>query len=118
MAAGTTTDRPDAKAPQASRWQDGAYAALHFTGFLVSTLLISWGLFALFFLALGNFSLDGLMRQLANLSTRYVAATPERVASFKTLVVVAHFIVTTGLIILRRHRMFQPFHSQGDTRHG
>lgn len=118
MAPLSGTDLSTSVRPQSWRWQVSAHVALHFAGFLVSTLLMSWGLFTLFFLALGNFSFDGLMHQLANLSSRYVAAGSERVASFKTVVVVAHLIVTTGLIILRRHKMFPSLQSQGDARHG
>lgn len=118
MAALSSPDRTAPARSQTRRWQAGAHVALHFAGFLVSTLLISWGLFALFFLALGNFSLEGLMYQLANVSRRYVTAGPARVASFKTVVIAAHLIVTTGLIILRRHQMFPPLQSQGDARHG
>ncbi len=53
------------------------YFGLHFAGFLATTLLMTWGLFALFFLALGGFSLDGLMHQLDNLPSRYVIATSD-----------------------------------------
>lgn len=91
---------------------------LHFAGFLASTLLMTWGLFALFFLALGGFSLDGLMNQLNNLSTRYVIATPDRVASFKTIFAVAHLILSVGLMVLRRGRILPSARSQGDPRHG
>lgn len=94
------------------------YFGLHFAGFLASTLLMTWGLFALFFLALGGFSLDGLMNQLNNLTTRYVIATPPRVASFKTVFAVAHVILSAGLIVLRRGRIMPPARTQGDPRHG
>ncbi|MFC3216022.1 hypothetical protein [Novosphingobium panipatense] len=62
------------------------------------------GVFALFFLALGGFSLDGFMHQLNNLASRYVAASPDRIASFKTIFIVAHLVVATGLIVLRREK--------------
>lgn len=91
---------------------------LHFSGFLASTLLMTWGLFALFFLAVGGFSLDGLMNQLNNLTTRYVIATPDRVASFKTIFAVAHLILFAGLVVLRRGEILPPARSQGDPRHG
>lgn len=94
------------------------YFALHFAGFLVSTLLMTWGLFALFFLAIGGFSLDGLMNQLNNLTARYVMAASARVASFKTIAVMAHLILSAGLIVLRRDRIMPPARSQGDPRHG
>lgn len=59
------------------------YWYLHLFGFTLSSLLISWGLFFLFFLAIGGFSIDGMMHQLANMASRYVAADPARIASFK-----------------------------------
>lgn len=92
--------------------------ALHFAGFLASTLLMTWGLFALFFLAIGGFSLDGLMNQLNNLTARYVIATSDRVASFKTIFAVAHLILSASLIILRRDRIMPSARSQGDPRNG
>ena len=54
------------------------YFYLHLAGFLASTLLITWGLFVLFFLAIGGFSFDGMMHQLDNLASRYVAAEAVR----------------------------------------
>lgn len=94
------------------------YFGLHLAGVLGSTLLMTWGLFALFFLAIGGFSLDGLMNQLNNLTTRYVIATPDRVASFKTIFAVAHLILSAGLIVLRRGGIMPPARSQGVPRHG
>ncbi|RSY02198.1 hypothetical protein DAH81_24480, partial [Sphingomonas koreensis] len=96
----------------------GLHFVLHLAGFLGSTLLMTWGLFALFFLTIGGFSLDGLMNQLNNLTTRYVVATPERVASFKTIFAVAHLILAAGIIVLRRERILPQARSQGEPRHG
>src|SRR3546814_7409277 len=50
---------------------------LHLIGFTASTLLLTWGLFTLLFLALGGFSLDGLMHQLNNLTSRSEEHTSE-----------------------------------------
>ncbi|SEK04128.1 hypothetical protein SAMN05518849_13225 [Sphingobium sp. AP50] len=91
-----------------SDWQHGAFCLLHLAGFAASTLLMSWGLFVLFFLALGGFSLDGLMHHLANLASRYVAAAPDRAASFGMLVGVAQLLFTAALIIIRRHHILPP----------
>src|SRR3546814_4542495 len=66
---------------------------LHLIGFTASTLLLTWGLFALFFVALGGFSLDGLMHQPNNLTPRYVAAPPARIASFKKIFIAPHFLI-------------------------
>src|SRR3546814_2615798 len=64
---------------------------LHLIGFTASTLLLTWGLFALFFVALGGFSLDGLMHQLNNLTARYVAASPDRIDRKSTRLNSSHY---------------------------
>lgn len=79
------------------------YALLHFIGFLSVTVLMTWGVFVLFFVAIGGFSFDGMMHQLANLSSRYIAAEATRVADFKVLVAVLHIVVAGGIVFFRRH---------------
>ncbi len=59
-------------------WQTMLHFLLHGLGFVASTMLITWGLFCLFFLAIGGFSFDGFVHQLNNFTTRYVAADPAR----------------------------------------
>jgi Zn-dependent protease len=106
-----------ARRPQRSHVRTILYFYLHLTGFLATTLLLTWGLFALFFLALGGFSLDGLMHQLDNLASRYVAASSERIAAFRHVFAVAHLILATGLIVLRRH-CIMPARFPESTEHG
>lgn len=79
------------------------YFYLHMAGFLASTLLITWGLFVLFFLAIGSFSFDGMMHQLDNLASRYVAADAARITSFRHVVIVAHMLLAAAVIFFRRH---------------
>lgn len=79
------------------------YVYLHLAGFAVTTLLIVWGLFFLFFLAIGGLSIDGMMHQLDNLAGRYVAADPERVAAFKRVLLAAHLLLAGAVIVFRRH---------------
>src|SRR3546814_11651651 len=67
---------------------------LHLSRFLLSTMLLSWGVFALGFLLLGGGSLDGMMHQLDNLARRYVEADAARVQSFRDLFLAAHLAVT------------------------
>ncbi|ATP22108.1 MULTISPECIES: hypothetical protein [Sphingomonadaceae] len=81
------------------------FAALHACGLIATTLLLTWGLFILFFLAIGGFSFDGLMHQLANLASRYVAADPDRIANFRTVVLVSHLLLSGAVIVLRRHAL-------------
>jgi hypothetical protein len=94
-----------------------AWFYLRALGFLASTLLLSWGCFVLLFLALGGFSLDGMMAQLANLADRYVHADAARVASFKTVVLVAQALLAAALIVLRRHHFLPPVDDRSP-RHG
>jgi hypothetical protein len=96
------------EAPQPARRSRGIilYFALHFAGFLATAMLITWGLFVLFFLAIGTFSIDGMMHQLHNLAARYVAADADRIASFKVAIVVAHTILSAGVIFFRRNSIF------------
>lgn len=91
---------------------------LHILGFTASTLLMTWGLFALFFLAIGGFSFDGLMHQLNNLSSRYVVAEPGRIASFKHVAAAAHLILSGALIVLRHRRILPPARPQRNLAHG
>lgn len=70
-----------AKSRRTLRLPDGRTAiafGLHLSRFLLSTMLLSWGVFALGFLLLGGGSLDGMMHQLDNLARRYVEADAAR----------------------------------------
>ena len=79
------------------------YFSLLMAGFLASSLLITWGLFVLFFLAIGGFSFDGMMHQLDNLASRYVAADAARITSFRHVLIVAHMLLAAAVIFFRRH---------------
>lgn len=114
----TPFDRRLHSAPPPFDFRAALVFALHLVGFAASTLLMTWGLFALFFLAIGGFSLGGMMHQLHNLSGRYVVASSARVASFQTLFGAAHLILSAGLIVLRREKILPPPPTQGDPRHG
>ena len=116
----TSESRPDSAIRKEARLQ--AFRAmlrfyLHLLGFTGSTLLMTWGLFALCFLALGGFSLDGFMHQLNNLASRYVAATPDRVASFKNTFIAAHLTVAAALIVLRREKIVPAASREGNHDH-
>ena len=79
------------------------YFSLHSAGFLATTVLITWGVLVLFFLALGNFSFDGLMNHLENLTHRYLAADAARVGQFKMIVFGAHMAIAAAAMFFRRH---------------
>lgn len=97
-----------AETRRARRLPDGRAAiafGLHLSRFLLSTMLLSWGVFALGFLLLGGGSLDGMMHQLNNIARRYVEADAARVQSFRDIFLAAHLGVTILLTILRRDRI-------------
>ncbi|MES3154609.1 hypothetical protein [Sphingomonas faeni] len=79
------------------------YFGLHFAGFLATTLLMTWGVFVLFFLALGSFSLDGMMNHLQNLTSRYLAADIGRLDQFKMIVGIVHMVISGAIMFFRRH---------------
>ncbi|WP_336952439.1 hypothetical protein [Sphingobium aromaticivastans] len=99
-------------------WATIAYASLHLAGFCAGVLLMSWGMFILFFLAIGGFSIEGLMRQLGNLTARYLAAGPDRAASFHQQLFAAHALITLTILLLRRHRILPATTGQGSAHHG
>ena len=90
---------------------------LHLIGFAGSTLLLTWGLFVFAFLALGGFSFDGLMHQLDNLTSRYLAASSDRIASFRTMFVAAHLLVAFVLVVLRHEKILPAALSKGTPDH-
>src|SRR3546814_6671725 len=99
---GTASPPPEAATRKHGRLPDlraMLHFYLHLIGFTASTLLLTWGLFTLLFLALGGFSLDGLMHQLKNLTSRYVRATPDRIAYFQHLFTAPPLVVLSGLIV-------------------
>lgn len=79
------------------------FFSLHVTGLLASTLLISWGLIVLFFLAIGGFSVDGAMHHLANLADRYVEADANRVTGFKVALGIVQITLAGAVLFMRRH---------------
>lgn len=91
-----------AEAKPAAAWRDTLYIMLHALGLAATTLLIVWGVLVLFFLLLGGFSTDGLMHQLDNLASRYVAADAERVASFKQILLWTQFLLFAAILFFRR----------------
>ncbi|GAA3273816.1 hypothetical protein ACFFNU_19015 [Sphingomonas yabuuchiae] len=90
------------------------FVLLHVAGVISTTLLLTWGLFAFAFIVIGGFSFDGLMHQLANLASRYVAATPDRLASFRMTVLAAHLLLSSAVLIVRRHALLPKL----EDRHG
>jgi len=79
------------------------YFGLHFAGFMATTLLMTWGVFVLFFLLIGSFSLDGMMNHLQNMTSRYLAADAGRLDQFKMIVGIVHMVISGAIMFFRRH---------------
>ena len=101
-----------------SEWRSVAYFTLHGLGFVGSTLLMTWGLFFLFFLALGGFSFDGFIHQLNNLTSRYVVADAVRTRAFLNMFAIAHMILSAAIITFRRDRILPERKSERESHHG
>jgi hypothetical protein len=99
------TDARAARRKRASEWRSVLYFMLHGFGFVGSTLLITWGLFVLFFLAIGGFSFDGMVHQLHNFTSRYIAADAARTGAFLNILAIAHMILSSAVITLRRDKI-------------
>jgi len=79
------------------------YFGLHFAGFMATTLLMTWGVFVLFFLLIGSFSLDGMMNHLQNMASRYLSADAGRLDQFKMIVGIVHMVISGAIMFFRRH---------------
>jgi hypothetical protein len=103
----TSRPRADgpARRPRRFDWRFIAYVYLHSAGVIATTLLITWGIFVLALLLVSGFSLDGLMHQLANLSTRYIAADAARTDGFRNMVMVAQLLLSSAVLFFRRHHL-------------
>lgn len=99
------TEALAADARRSSQWRSVLYFTLNGFGFVGSTLLMTWGLFFLFFLAIGGFAFDGFIHQLNNFTTRYVAADAARTGAFLNIFAIAHMILSTAVIAFRRDRI-------------
>ncbi|WP_159872089.1 hypothetical protein [Novosphingobium sp. 9U] len=76
--------------------------ALRLSGWLTVNALVTLGCLTLLFLAIGGFSVSGAMVQLANLSTRYVAADAARQTEFNTILLVGCTLFFCGTAFFRR----------------
>lgn len=81
------------------------YFMLRITGFMLTTMLMTLGTYVVFFLAIGGFSLDGMMAHLANMADRYVAADAARIAGFKAIAGTTFIMGILAIAFLRRHTL-------------
>ena len=77
--------------------QDLLVIALRLSGWLATSALATLGIATLFFLVLGGFTLDGLMLQLDNLASRFVAADAARRGQFAAI---SFGVMLTGFVLI------------------
>lgn len=87
-------------------WAGVAELTLQLAGFLATTLLMSWGLVALFFLAIGGGTTHGMVLQLHNFTVHYLAANAAGRATFNLWVIAIYLGLVMVLALLRRRHMF------------
>lgn len=91
-----------ARAELVDRGQGGLAALLRVSGWVGVNLLVSMGIIVLAFLMLGGFSMEGLMRHLLNLASRYVEAGAGRRTQFDLFVLACLAIFFAGTCFFRR----------------
>lgn len=89
------------QAAPVQRGQAALLVGLRLAGWAATTVLASLGTGLLVFLVLGNFTFTGLMLQLDNLASRFVAAGSARRAEFEAIVLIS-FAIALGLTAVFR----------------
>ena len=89
--------RRSAAARRKQAAQDLLVIALRLSGWLATSALATLGIATLFFLVLGGFTLDGLMLQLDNLASRFVAADASRRGQFAAI---SFGVELTGVVLI------------------
>lgn len=89
-------------AHRASDVQGGLAVSLGLLGWVTVNLLCTLGCLMIVFLAIGSFTVSGTMLQLANLSTRYVAADVGRQSEFNTILLVGGTLLFCATAFFRR----------------
>lgn len=88
------------------------YFALRLSGWLALTLLATFGLYAVFFMALGAFSAEGFFAHLANLSVRFGDAEPARQSIFVRQLAVVTLILFLGVSAARYRSLAAVFSAE------
>lgn len=87
---------------------------LRLSGWLATTLMATLGIATLFFLILGGFSLEGMMLQLENLASRFLAADAGRREQFEAIALGCLLIGFVLIGFFRRASLFAAFLIPGD----
>lgn len=93
--------------------RDLMLVGLRLSGWLATTTLATLGVATLFFLALGGFSLDGMMLQIDNLTSRFLAADASRRGQFEAIVFGVLLIGFALISLLRRASLIHAFDVPG-----
>lgn len=111
--AGTSTVFAGAR----SRAQYLAWLSLALSGWVMTTLLVTVGLFGVAFFLLGNASLLGMMRQLELFASHYGSAAADVRASFDLWLLKGSSILFLGVGFFRRSSLLAILGPQ-EVRHG
>lgn len=94
------------------RWQGFLVVGLRLAGWLAVNVLCALGCLTIVFLAIGSFTVSGTMLQLANLSTRYVAADLGRQSEFNTILLVGGTLFFCATAFFRRATLARALQEQ------
>lgn len=92
------------KAVEAAR--SCCYWAMKALGWAAVCLACVVALNVLFFVMLGNFTIEGLLYQLDNFGSRYLAADADRRAEFGHTWLLANMLLLALVCLFRRHSLF------------
>lgn len=96
--------------------QSAMAITLQMIGFIAVNILIALGIISLLFIAIGNFTFDGTMHQLANLAEQFNAATSDRQFQFQGFFITLFAVVFTASIFFRRSNLWRIIRSNNDVR--
>lgn len=94
------------------------YGLLKLSGWTVVTASCVIAGFALFFMMLGEFRFAGLVLQLDNFTSRFLAADGVRRAQFEWQLAATALILFTVVGFFRRHSLFPLFQPREEKQHG
>ncbi|HMS20524.1 hypothetical protein [uncultured Sphingorhabdus sp.] len=86
----------------------GCYWSLRTLGWALVCLACVIALNVLFFVMLGNFTVEGLLYQLDNFGSRYLAADNARRAEFAHIWLFANILLLCAVCFFRRHSLIIP----------
>lgn len=104
----------NAAATNIDRGQAALVVILRISGWLATTVMATLGVATLFFLVLGSFTLSGMMLQVDNLASRFLAADAARREQFELIACSVLAISFTMIAFFRRASLRDAFDVTGD----